>query len=102
MAGVMKRWNIGSPSRSHHRWSVRFIDPATGATRYRIPEPLQVTILVSPDGRLVAATLDDEAIEVWDAEPSLRWPTASIAGLATTGILALISRWRRRKPPSSA
>jgi hypothetical protein len=50
---VLSRWNLGGPGRTSYRWSLRFVDPETGATRYQLPEPLQITIVVSPDGRYV-------------------------------------------------
>jgi hypothetical protein len=51
---------------------------------------------MSPDGRRLACTNENDVVEVWNACPGPRWPTALGAGLiAAAGVLTLDGMRRR-------
>ncbi len=80
------------------RMTARFVDRATGATRYELKQPLGHPPRVSPDGRLLACRGNDYAVEVWDVDPSPRWLWALGAGAVTSGVVLALGRLRRRTP----
>jgi hypothetical protein len=81
--------------------SVRFVDTATGATRYQLPRPIGHPVIVSPDGRLLACAGDEQSVEVWDTDPPTRWPGALAAGATAAGGVLALGWWRRRRPATA-
>jgi hypothetical protein len=76
--------------------NVRLVDRATGKTRYEFPYPLRHPCFVNQDGRWVTCASKDGGVELWDAEPPVRWPFALAAGGVAAGSVLGIGKWRRR------
>jgi hypothetical protein len=92
---LLKRIGIYT-DRTGAYFSVRFVDPATGVTRYEVPRPVRHPCLVSADGRRMACSTEGDGVEVWDTDPPPRWPWAAGAGIGGMALaLALHRRVRR-------
>jgi hypothetical protein len=81
---------------------VRIVDPRTGVTRYKVPRPVRAPFVFSHDGRRMACSTGGDAVEVWDTDPSPRWPWAAGAGIGGVVFAVAIgrgSRWIRRVRP---
>jgi hypothetical protein len=81
--------------------TVRFVDSSSGRLRYAVPKPLAFECIISSDGKRVASVDPNLGVEVWNADPSPRWPWAFTAAGFTVGLGLLVGRWQSRRPRPS-
>jgi hypothetical protein len=75
--------------------SVRFLDPETGRTRSELPGPLTFPCVISHDAKRVASVQSGDTLQVWDANPSPRWPWVVSAGVVGSGSILLLGNLAR-------
>jgi hypothetical protein len=87
--------NLGTgfeiPSGVHER--IRFLDPKSGRVLHEVPAQLHGTCVISPDARLIACLHPNEALHMWDAYPSARWPWATAGGLLAAAFMFLLTQF---------
>jgi hypothetical protein len=81
---------------------VRFLDPDSGRLRYELPSSMKYPCIISHDGKRVASIEPRGILEVWDADPSPRWPWAVTAGIAGAVPILIVGRWRSYRRPAAA
>jgi len=78
-------------------YRIAVTDRKTGMIRAEIPANVVSQLIISNDGHYLAlATYEKPGLELWDANPSSRWPNALAAGLSPLLLVFVLIRWIRK------